>query len=135
MERGEHREVGGALFEDLVQVPDLEMIAHADQQRALGDGSAGAHPRRDRDPPATVEPGRCDEPEGPTPCRVVGLRVVARALRAVDAVALDDAGPIVDDHARCLVVQSDEQMVVHRARLDRDAEGVVQRKAAANADT
>ncbi len=118
VERGEHGEVGGALFEHLVEVPDLEMIPHADQQGALGGSAAGAHPRRDRDPPPAVEPGRCDEPERATSCRIAGLCVVVGALRTVEAMTLDDAGPIVDDHARCLVVQSDEQMVVHRPRLD-----------------
>lgn len=108
VERGEHGEVGRALFEHLVEVPDFEMIPHADQQGALGGGAAGAHPRRDRDPPPAVEPSRRDEPERATPCRITGLRVVVRALRTVDAVALDDAGTIVDDHARCLVVQPDE---------------------------
>lgn len=134
MERGEHRQVGRALFEHLVEVPDLEMIAHADQQGTLGHGTAGAQPRCDRDPPPAVEPGRRDEPERTAPCRVAGLRVVVRALRTVDAMTLDDAGTIVDDHARRLVMRPDEQMVVHRPRLDRDTESVVQWKTAANAD-
>jgi hypothetical protein len=135
VKRREHRQVGGAVFEHLVEVPDFEMIAHADQQRALGDRAARVQPWRDRDTAAAVEPGRRDEPEGAPPRRIVRARVVVGALRTLAAMPRDDTGAVVHDHAGCLVVQSDEQMVVHRPRLNGDAECVVQRKVAANANT
>lgn len=115
MERGEHSQVGRALVEHLVERPDLEMIAHPDQQGPLGDASACAHPRGDRDPALAVEPGRRDEPEGTAPCGVVGLLVVVRRVCSVAPMALGDPGTVVHDHARRFVVQPDEKMVVHRA--------------------
>ncbi|WP_132895336.1 hypothetical protein [Sphingomonas sp. PP-CC-3A-396] len=42
MQRGEDDQIPRPLFEYLIEIPDFEMTAHADQQRAL------LHPRRAR---------------------------------------------------------------------------------------
>lgn len=76
MKGGEHREIAGAVFEHMVEIPDLEMVAHADEKRPLDDVASRAHPRRDQDAALTVEAGRCDEPEGPSLRRLFRRKVV-----------------------------------------------------------
>ena len=44
MQRGQYDQVARPLFEHLIQVPDFEMTAHADQQRALTHTPPRPHP-------------------------------------------------------------------------------------------
>lgn len=44
MQCSEHDQITRPLFEHLIEIPDFEMAAHADQQRALGDTAPRPHP-------------------------------------------------------------------------------------------
>ncbi|MEG3164864.1 hypothetical protein U1701_09680 [Sphingomonas sp. PB2P19] len=133
VKRCEHGEIGRAVFEHMIEVPDLEMIAHADQQRPLGDTTPPAHPRGDRDAAAPVELGRRHEPEGTAAGGFARSSVVVIALSlAVAVVSGGNTRAIIDNHALRFVMQTDEEMVVRRARLDGDAERVVQRHVTTN---
>jgi hypothetical protein len=134
VKRGEHGEIGRPVFEHVIKYPDLEMVAHPDEQSALRDAAPRAHPRRDRYAALTVEFRRRDEAEGAALGGVVCLGVVIALPFAVAPVAFGDANTVVNDHARRLVMQPDEKMIVGGARLDRDAEGIVERHVAANTD-
>jgi hypothetical protein len=131
MKRCEHGEIRRPVFEGVIEVPDFEMVAHADEQGPLGDATPLAHPRRDRDAAPAIEPGRRHEPEGAAARRLVRANIVLALPFAVAAVAGSDAGAVVHDHAPGLVVKPDEEMVVRCPRLDRDAERIVQRHVAA----
>lgn len=135
MKRGEHGEIAGPVFKDVIEVPDLEMVAHADEQRALRDPAARAHPRCDRDAALAVQSSRRDESEGAALGRLAGLRVVVGLAGALAPVPFGDASAVVHDHALRFVVQADEQMIVGRARLDGDAERVVKLQISTHADT
>lgn len=54
MQRGQHDQVARPLFEHLIEIPDLEMTAHADQQSALAHTPPRPHPRRDAQSPLAV---------------------------------------------------------------------------------
>ncbi len=62
MQRGQHDQVAGALFEYLIQVPDFEVTAHADQQRALAHPAPRSHPGGNTQPPPAVHLRGRDEP-------------------------------------------------------------------------
>ena len=134
MKRGEHGQIGGSVFEHLIKVPDLEMVAHADEQGALRNAALGSHPGRDRDAALAVELGRRDEAKGAALGGVVRLRVGVALPFALAPMAFGYAGAVVHDHAWRLVVQPNEEVIVRCSRLDRDAEGIVKRHVAANAD-
>lgn len=86
-----------------VEVPDLEMMSHADQQRALTDSAARPHPGCDRDPPLAVHLRWCDETQPAAKKHVAGA-----AVRSIDrqigqcAVMVGDAVAIIDQHARVI---------------------------------
>lgn len=122
MQCGEHDQVARPLFEDLIEVPDFEMAAHADQQRALGDTAPRPHPRCDAESSLAVHLRRCDESEPPPQQRIAGTAVPApRASRQL-LMMLGDAVTIVDQHARIVGVETDKQILPSLSCLDGDAE-------------
>lgn len=135
MKRGEHGEIGGPVFEHVIEVPDFEMVAHADKQCALRDTALRAHPRRNRNAALAIEPCRRHEAVGAAACGLVRLDIVAALAFALAPVAFGDACTVIHDHAGRFVMQPYEEVIVCRARLDCDAEGIVKRHVTANADT
>ncbi len=136
MQRGKHDQVARPLFEDLIEVPHFEMPAHADQQRALADPAPRPHPRCDPQLPLAVHLRRRDEPEPTSQQRIARPPLPVRTNRAFRerSMLLGDAVAIVDEHARILRMQPDEQFVAHGSRLDRNTEMIGECQLAARAD-
>lgn len=131
MQRGKDDQVARPLFEHLVQIPDLEMMAHADQQRALSDTATRAHPRRDRDPAFTVHMCWRDETQSPPQ---QSIACSAFPVCSNFAVMIYYAGTIIDEHAWIIRVKTDEQVFAHATRLYRDAELLGKHQFAARTD-
>ncbi|WP_258191201.1 hypothetical protein [Sphingomonas sp. PP-CE-3G-477] len=112
MQCGQHDQVARPLFEHLIEIPDFEMMPHADQQRALPDAAARAHPRRDRDPPLAVHLRGRDEAEAPSQQRIART---AFPVRSEFAVLIDDARAVIDEHAGIVGVKTDEQILASAA--------------------
>lgn len=124
MQRGKDGEVAGALLEYLIEIPRLEMLAHADQQRALADAAARSHPGRDRYPSLAVHPGRRDKTETPSQQHVARAALPALPCHLADErlVPVRHARVVVDEHAGIVRMQPDEQIPAYAAGLYRYAE-------------
>ena len=135
MQRGEHDQVAGALFEHGIEVPDLEMAAHADQQRPLADAAPRPHPRRDPEPPLAVHRCRGDEPEPSAQQRVARAAFPVVACRVHELlVPIDDIVPIIHQQAWIIGVKPDEQVFACTASLYRYAEMFGKTEFASRAD-
>ena len=127
MQHGEYDQVARPLLEHLVQVPDFEMAAHADQQRALAHPPPRSHPGCDAEPSLAVHLRGRDEPEPPSQQRIA-LPGVTRALAAElgklgqRTMMCGNASAIVDQQARIVGMETDEQIIVRLPCLYRDAE-------------
>ena len=126
MQRGEDDQVARSLFEHQIEIPDFEMAAHADQQRALADAASRPHPGRDPDTPLAVHLRGRDEPQPSSQQRLARLARLALppAEQGVLSIVMmhRDAVAVADDHARVIRMKTDEQIVADRARLYRHAE-------------
>ncbi|MEG3082890.1 hypothetical protein U1707_04490 [Sphingomonas sp. PB2P12] len=132
---GKDDQVARPLFENLVEVPDLEMTAHADQQRALADAASRPHPRRDVDTPLPVHVGRRNETQPSSQQHVARLALPAVEHDALGFVAVNgDAVASADDHAGMIGMKTDEQFVADSSRLYRDTEMVWQGEFALGVD-
>ncbi len=119
MQRGEDDQIPRPLFEYLIEIPDFEMTAHADQQRALLHPAAGSHPRRDAEPALAVHLRGRDEAQPPPEHRIA--RAPLPVSRNV-AMMIVDARAIIDQQARIFGMETNEQIVPYAPGLDRDAE-------------
>lgn len=143
MQCREHDQVARPLFEHRIQVPHLEMAAHADQQRTLADAAPRSHPRRDPEPPLAVHLRGRDEPKPPSQQHIARAACHAAIADAVVVVAdharkmpvlVDDIVPIIDQHARIVGVKRNEQVVACAARLYRYAEMLGKKEFASRVD-
>lgn len=132
MQRGEDDEVARPLFEDGIEVPDLEMATHADQQRALAHAPPRPHPRRDAQPPLAVHLRRRDEAQ-PAPQQHVARTAFPAVLRQIP-VMIRNALPIIDEHAGIVGVKTNEEIVSRSPCLNSDTEMLGQDQFAACAD-
>lgn len=123
MQRGEDDQVARPLFEHQIEIPDFEMAAHADQQRALADAASRPHPGRDPNPPLAVHLCGRDEPQSSSQQRLARLALPPAEQGVLSIMMMHrDAVTVADDHARVIRMKTDEQIVADRARLYRHAE-------------
>ena len=135
MQCGKDDQVAWPLFENLIEIPDLEMTAHADQQRALADAASRPHPRRDADTPLPIHLGRCDETEPSSQQHFARFPLPAVEHAALGFVAMHgDPVAVADDHAGMIGMKTDEQVVADGARLYRDTKMVWQGEFALGVD-
>ncbi len=120
MQCGEDDQVARPLLEHGIEVPDLEMAPHADQQRTLAHAASRAHPRCDPDAALAVHLGRRDEPETPPEQHVARAAFPAAPLQV--PVMIRNALPVIDQHAGIVGMKSDEQIIPRRPRLNGDTE-------------
>ncbi|MES2422025.1 MAG: hypothetical protein V4595_12135 [Pseudomonadota bacterium] len=136
MQRSQHDQVARPLFEHLIEVPDFEMAAHADQQRALAHTPPRAHPRGDAEPALAIHLRGRNEAQAPPQQRVARPavpRTLAAKLRQ-RAMLVGDATTIVDQHARIIGVETDEQVLARLSCLYRNAEMLGKDQFATRAD-
>lgn len=123
MQCGEDDQVARPLFEHEIEIPDFEMTAHADQQRALADAASRPHPGRDPNPPLAVHLRGRDEPQPSSQQRLARLALPPAKQVVLSIVMMHrDTVAVADDHARVIRMKTDEQIVADRARLYRHAE-------------
>ena len=136
MQRGQHDQVARPLFEHLIQVPDFEMTAHADQQRALAHAPPRPHPRRDAQSPLAVHLCGRDETEAPPQQRVARPAVPRRRAAKLRqrTMLVGNAATIVDQHAGIVGVKTDEQILARVSCLYRNAEMLGKDQFATRAD-
>lgn len=136
MQRGQYDQVARPLFEHLIQVPDFEMTAHADQQRALTHTPPRPHPRRDAQSPLAVHLRRRDEAEAPPQQRVARPAVprLRTAKLGQSTMLVGNAAAIVDQHAGIVGVKTDEQILARLSCLYRNAEMLGKDQFATRAD-
>ncbi len=136
VERGQHDQIARPLFEHLIEVPDFEMTAHADEQRSLAHTAPRPHPRCDAEPPLAVHLCGCDETEA-SPQQRVARAAIPRpfaAERRQRAMLVGNTATIIDQHARIVGVKTDEQVLARLSCLYRNAEMLGKDQFATRAD-
>lgn len=136
MQRGQHDQVPRPLFKHLIEVPDFEMTAHADQQRALAHTPPRPHPRCDAQSPLTVHLCGRDEAKPPPQQRIArpGLPCPLAAELRQRTMLVGHAAAIVDQHAGIIGVKTDEQILARLSCLYRNAEMLGKDQFATRAD-
>jgi len=116
---GELLKVARAVVQNVVEVPDLEAVAHADEQDVACLAAPLVEPGRDRQPTFAIDAGRGGETEvAAQPVERVG-RVGQAADHAVAREALDpfvEQDAVEYDQAIEMVVQANVHLVARAAR-------------------